>query len=160
MIMWKAAPDEHQPPLPAEESKEPQVVLGDVWMIDGKHINSLLANQGHVDRDAKYHSDLARNILTAASDEKKKDSYAELERALKESEKEKKKVMVEELQKEQEKEKQKDEPIGAAGWIGLALVGVIIIAAVGNFGREKKKKVNLNRKRGMFEKFWTKLKGS
>lgn len=160
MIWWKAAPDEHQPPAPAEGSKEPPVVIGDVWLIDGRHVNGHMAKEGHVDRDTKYHSDLARNILTAESEEKKKESYAELERALKESEKAKaeakKKIVAEEL----EKEKLKGEPIGLSGWIGLSFLGVIILAALCNFGRPSKKKVNLNRKRGPFERFWMKLKGA
>lgn len=156
MIWWKAGPDEHQSAPPAEGSKEPAVVYGDVWLYDGRHVNSMMAKAGHVDRDKKYHSELARNILTAESEEKKKESYADLERALKESATEKKKA----LEKELEKEKDAPEPVGMAGWVGLIFLGVIVLAALCNFGRDSKKKVNLNRKRGPFEKFWTKLKGA
>merc|ERR1739844_764981 len=136
----------------------PQVVVGDVWLMDGQHINSFMAKEGHVDRDQQYQSELARDILTAESDAKKKESYKELEKALKDSEKEKKKVVAEQRKKETEKKKKQDKAdpnaIGVGGWIVLACVGVLILGAAFNFGRPSKKKVNLNRKRGPFEKFW------
>jgi len=156
MIRWKAGPEEHQPPAPAEGSKVPQVIVGDMWMLNGRHVNSLMAKAGHVDRETVYTDELARNILQAESEEKKQESYKELERAMKESAKEKKKQYAAEL----EKEKDIPEPIGMAGWLGLGFLGLIVLAGLSNFGRGSNKKVNLNKKRGVFEKFWMKLKGA
>merc|ERR1712012_872048 len=134
MVFWKAGPDEHQPPAPAAGSKTPQVIVGDVWQMDGKHINSLMAKEGHVDRDQQYQSELARDILTAESDAKKQESYKELERALKESEKEKQKVATEQKKKEAAKKQAKADPnaIGVGGWIGLACIGSLILGAAFN----------------------------
>lgn len=157
MIWYKAAPDEHQPPDPAEsEGKDaPAVIVGDAWLIDGRHLNSLLAKEGHLVQEQQYHSDLARNILSAEADESKKESYKKLEEALRESEKEKKRMAEEKIAEE----KLKGEPIGVAGWIGLAVLGVTVVAGF-CYGGGSKKKVNLNRKRGTFEKLWMKLKGA
>merc|ERR1719410_2499678 len=138
MIWWKAAPDEHQPPPPAEDSKEVPTIIGDLWTTDGLHINGFMAKQGHVDRDTKYHSDLARNILTAESEERKKESYAELEKALKENQKEKLKAMEAHAKQQREeakaKEKAEKEAIGVGGYAALGMVAVLVLAALCNFG--------------------------
>mmetsp|Transcript_86872 Transcript_86872/g.218708 ORF Transcript_86872/g.218708 Transcript_86872/m.218708 type:complete len:291 (+) Transcript_86872:68-940(+) len=156
MVWWKAAPDEHQPATDADD-KGPAVVLGDVWLIDGRHVNSLLVKEGHLAQEEHYHSELAKDILSAAADKEKKDSYKKLEEALKESEREKRKIAEQKL----EEEKLKGEPIGFAGWLGLGVLLVIVLGALTNFGRGSgKKKVNLNRKRSAWESFWAKVKGA
>jgi len=163
MVWWKAGPDESQPEQPKEQEGEekgaepPALVLGDAWLIDGRHINSLLVSGGHLAQEEHYQSELAKDILTAAADKEKKDSYKKLEEALRESEKEKRKIAEQRL----EEEKLKGEPIDFAGWMGLAVVGVIVVGALTNFGRGSgKKKVNLNRKRGFWESCMAKLKGA
>ena len=80
MVWWKAAPEENQPKGDAE------TVVGDIWLFDGSHLNSLLKKEGHLMHVEEYKEELARNILTAEADEKKKESYKELEEALKENE--------------------------------------------------------------------------
>lgn len=151
MIWWKAAPEEAQP------SGDGETVIGDVWLIDGRHINSLLKKEGHLPHAEEYKEELARNILTAEADEKKRESYKELEEALKESEKAKQKA-----EKEAKKaEELKGEPIGFGGYLGLMVLVIIVVGVLTNFGRPNpKNKVNLNRKRGIFEKLWLKLKGA
>lgn len=136
IIRWKAGPDEHQPAAPAEGSKDPQVIVGDMWLSDGRHINGLLANAGHVDRDTVYKSELTRDILQAASEERKKEAFVELERAMRESAREKKKQYAAELAKE----KDAPEPIGVTGWIGLGLLVLMGLAGYYNFGRGSSKK--------------------
>ena len=51
------------------------------------------------------------------------------------------------------------ESVGLAGWIGMFSVILLVAAGVYNMPG-KKKKVNMNRKRGVFEQFWQKVKGS
>jgi hypothetical protein len=152
MVWWKAAPEEHQPKA-AEGSAEDPVMLADVWLIDGRHINTHLRDQGHLTHVQEYESELARNILTAHSDEKKKESYKELEVALKESEEARKKEA-----KEAAKEAEANipvEPLGIGAWIGLAMLALIIIGVATNFGKgSASKRPNLNRKKGFFEKLF------
>jgi len=155
MIWWKAAPAEVQPPR--SEDDDSQLIVADVWLIDGRHVNSLLKKEGHLVHINDYHTDLAKNILSAEAEEQKKESYKELEKALKESEEAKRRAA-----KEKAKEKLKEESteaLGLPGWTCLGVLTIIVVGAALNFGREpKKKKVNLNRKRGLFEQFWSKLK--
>merc|ERR550525_179959 len=147
MIWWKAAADEHQPP--AEESPGAEtVVFADLWLMDGRHINGMLTKEGHLAKAEHYQEELARNILTAASDEEKKKSYKELEEAIKESQKAKAQAQAVE---EQTQAEENVEGISFGGWVGI-LVVVAIVMGVFVCGPEKKKKVNLNRKRGFFEK--------
>jgi len=157
MVWWKLAPEEHQPKA-AEGSAEDPPMLGDVWLIDGRHVNTHLRDQGHLAHVQEYESELARNILTAHSDEKKKESYKELEAALKESEEARKKEA-----KEAAKEAEKNipvEPLGIGAWIGLAMLALIIIGVATNFGKgSASKKTNLNRKKGFFEKLFGGGKG-
>merc|ERR1719305_1281475 len=102
MVFWKEAPAELQPEV--EEGATP-VVIADAWTIDGRHITSMLTKAGHLKVDEKYKSEIAKDILSAEADEKKKDSYKKLEEALAESNKEK-----EEAQEEEEGEPV--EPLG------------------------------------------------
>merc|ERR1719161_1880765 len=95
MVFWKEAPEEHQPP---QVEGETPVMIADAWTIDGRHITSMLTKAGHLKADEKYKSELARDILLAEADEKKKDSYKKLEEALAQSNKE----------QEQADEKKKD----------------------------------------------------
>lgn len=155
MIWWKAAADEFQPKV--EEDATEQVVLADLWLMDGRHINTMLTTEGHLAKVEHYTEELAKNILTAESDEAKKQSYKELEEAIKASQKYK----AEEAKaaKAKAEAEMPVEGIGVGGWIGVGVVVSIIIAVI-VFAPEKKKKVNLNRKRGFFEKLWSKLKGA
>lgn len=154
MIWWKAAPDEAQP-----EQKEDAHLIVDVWLLNGMHVNGLLRDQGHASQIQEYESELAKNILTAAADEEKKESYKKLEEAMKESEKERKKAAAEEAKIAAANEP--GEPIGLTGWLGIATLVIIIIGACTNFGRgSKAKKTNLNKKRGCLERFWAKVKGA
>jgi len=156
MIWWKAAPDEHQPPKP-DDLEAAAVVIGDVWMIDGRHVNSMLAKLGHLEREELYNEELARDILTAEADVQKKKAYKDLEEALKESDKQKRKEAEERVKEE----KMKPEYFGMAGWFGLGTLGMIVVAALCNFGRPaQKKNKNMNKKRGPCEKLWMKLKGA
>merc|ERR1719456_508996 len=93
MVFWKEAPAELQPP--AEEGAT-QIVIADAWTIDGRHITSMLTKAGHLKADEQYKSEIARDILSAEADEKKKDSYKKLEEALAESNKEKEEAQEEE----------------------------------------------------------------
>merc|ERR1712014_103179 len=114
-----------------------------------------MGKEGHLASASEYESDLARNILSAAADEEKKESYKKLEEALKESEEARKKEAAE--AKAQAAANEPPEPIGIAGYLGLAMLAILLIGACMNFGREGKKgKTNLNRKRGFFESFWKK----
>lgn len=146
---------------PVEQS-DASTVLVDAWSIDGRHINSMMKSEGHLAHQEEYTSELAKDILSVAAEKSKQESYKELEQALKESQKaereERKKARAKAAEEAQAEEE--SEPIGLAGWCGIAMLGVIVLGALTNFGKGSNKKVNLNRKRGMFEQFWMKLKGS
>ena len=151
MVWWKAAPEENQPKGDAE------TVVGDIWLIDGRHINSLLKKEGHLMHVEEYKEELARNILTAKADEEKKESYKELEEALKESEKAKRKAAKEEKMAE---DLAKTEPIGFGGYVGIWMLATLVIGVMTNFGQPTKKKINLNRQKGPLKRLWTKLQGA
>jgi len=152
MVWWKAAPEANQPKGDAE------TVVGDIWLIDGRHINSLLKKEGHLSHVEEYKEELARNILTAEADEKKKESYKELEEALKESEKAKRKAAKDEKQAE---DLAKTEPIGFGGYVGILMLATLGLGVATNFGQPRtQKKTNLNRQKGPFERLWSKLKGA
>jgi len=155
MVWWKAAADEFQPK--GEDPSGEAVVLADLWLMDGRHIPTMLVTEGHLAKTEHYAEELARNILTAESDAVKKESYKELEEAIRESQKYK----AEEAKAAKAKAEadMPAESIGLGGWVGIVvLVGVVAAAFL--LVPEKKKKVNLNRKRGFFEKVWSKLKGA
>lgn len=158
MIWYKVAPETFQQPAPSAGS-EPDIVVADLWSIDGKHISTALKKDGHLGETQEYETELGKDILTVASEEEKKDSYKKLEEALKESEKAKKEAAKAAKKKVEEEEAAESEPIGMAGWLGLVMLGVIVVGAATNFGRKSNKKVNLNRKKGPLERFWNKLKG-
>jgi endonuclease YncB( thermonuclease family) len=161
MIHYKVAAEQYQP-APAEDGHE--VFLADVWLVGGRHINSLLKKEGHLIHAEQYKEELARDILSAEADESKKQAYKDLEEALKESEAAKAKERAEKVaaQKAAEKaEAEKGEPVGLAGYAGLMVFLAILIGALTNFGRApEKKKVNLNRKRGFVGRLFAKLKGN
>jgi hypothetical protein len=161
MIWWKAAPDAHQP---SSESSDAQVTVADVWLIDGRHVNSMAKKEGHMLHLEQYQEELAKDILTAEAETAKKQSYKDLEEALKESEAAKAKERAARAEAERaakKAEEDKGEPLGLAGYCGLAVILVIVVGVATNFGRgSQQKKVNLNKKRGFFGKLWLKLKGA
>merc|ERR1719199_1458387 len=88
MMLWKAAPEEHQPKDDDEDDEDldGRIVIADAWTVDGRHIPSLLTKEGYLVASPVYESEFAKDILSAAADEEKKDAYKKLEEALKESE--------------------------------------------------------------------------
>jgi len=87
MMLWKVAPAEHQPKEDEEdEDLDGKIVIADAWTVDGMHIPSLLTKEGRLVASPMYESEFAKDILSAAADEEKKDAYKKLEEALKESE--------------------------------------------------------------------------
>ncbi|CAK0856520.1 unnamed protein product [Prorocentrum cordatum] len=125
--------------------------------MDGRHVATMLVAEGHLAGAEQYTEELARDILTAGSDEAKKRAYRELEEAIKESQKH----TAEETKAAKTKAEADLPPegIGLGGWVGIfMLVGILTWAVF--LAPAKKKKVNLNRKRGLFEKMWLKLKGA
>jgi endonuclease YncB( thermonuclease family) len=148
MVFWKEAPAELQPEV--EEGATP-VVIADAWTIDGRHITSMLTKAGHLKSEEKYKSEIARDILSAEADEKKKDSYKKLEEALAQSNKEQE-------AKEEEEEEDPVEPLGISGWIGIAVLVVTVGGALTNFGRPTSKRTNPNKKRSFFQSILSKLK--
>merc|ERR1719276_830263 len=160
MMLWKAAPEEHQPKEDEEdEDLDGKIVIADAWTVDGRHIPSLLTKEGHLVASPMYESEFAKDILSAAADEEKKDAYKKLEEALKESEAAKAAERKAQQEAQRAEEEAEDvEPIGFGGWLGLVVLAVLVVGALTNFGREDKKKVNLNRKKGLFEKLWNKVK--
>lgn len=157
MIWYKAAPAEKQAP---NNTDGPDVVLADVWSIDGKHLNSMLKKDGHLSDEQHYELDIGKDILTAAAEVEKKDSYKKLEEALKESQEAKKAAAQAARAKAEAEEAADVEPLGLPGWIGIGTLVVLIVGVATNFGRPSTKKVNLNRKKGPLERFWMKLKGA
>lgn len=156
MIWYKAAPEDLQ--APSTPGAEPDTVIVDLWTIEGRHIPTELKAKGHLDDAKEYEYELAKDILTAAAEEEKKDSYKKLEEALKESEKAK-----QDAAKAARAEQEAQEPgegFGIGGWLGVISLLVIVLGALTNFGRGSNKKVNLNRKKGPLEQFWMKLKGA
>lgn len=152
MVWWKAAPDEVQ----TDDGK----TVGDAWFFDGRHVNTAQTRAGHLIRVEEYQSDIAKDILQAAAEKDKQESYKKLEEALKESQKESKRLAQEEAKKRQQEREEEVEPIGTAGWLGIAMVLLIIVGVATNFGKDRKKKVNLNKKKGPLEQLWKKVKGS
>jgi len=159
MVWYKAAPENLQ--APSSDDGAPDVVIADVWTIDGKHITTSLTKDGHLaEANDGYKEELAKDILTAAAEIEKKDSYKKLEEALKESEKAKKEAAAA-ARAEQEQEEAADvEGFGFGGWMGMGMFGLLVLGAATNFGRGSNKKTNLNRQKGFFEKFWMKIKGA
>lgn len=157
MIWYKAAPDAVQP---ANSSDATPMVFADVWSIDGKHISSFLKQEGHLSEEQVYETELAKDILTVASEQEKKESYKKLEEALKESEKAKQEAAKAAREQAEEEEAAQVESFGFAGWLGVIMVLLLVAGAATNFGRPSHKKANLNRKKGAFERFWMKIKGA
>merc|ERR1712216_109042 len=138
MIWYKPAPDAVQP---ANTSGTIPVVFADVWSIGGKHIGNSLRKDGHLLDEKAYETDLAKDILTVASEEEKKDSYKKLEEALKESEKAKQEAAKAMRAKaEEEDATEHAEAFGLAGWVSVGMVLIIVIGAATNFGRPTNKK--------------------
>merc|ERR1719276_560257 len=161
MMLWKAAPDEHQPKEEEEdEDLDGKIVIADAWTVDGRHIPTMLTKEGHLAAAPVYESEFAKDILSAAADEEKRESYKKLEEALKESEAAKAAERKAQQAAQKAEEEAKDiTPIGIGGWIGVIVLSLLVVGALTNFGRADKKKVNLNRKKGGFEKLWAKVKG-
>jgi hypothetical protein len=159
MMLWKAAPEEHQPKS-EDEDLDGELIIADAWTVDGRHMPTLLKKEGHLVASPMYESELAKDILSAAADEEKREAYKKLEEALKESEAAKAAQRAEEARAQQALEDAENaEPIGLGGWIGLGVVAILVVGVLTNFGRQDKKKVNLNRKKGLFEKLSGKLSG-
>lgn len=157
MIFWKEGPESAQ--LEGQGEATIPTVVSDVWTIDGRHINGILHKAGHLTKTEEYQSDLAKDILTAAADDGKRDQYKELEKALKENEDFKKQQRA--AQQAEEQEAEDVEYFGMAGWLGMLVVIILVVGAATNFGRPPKKgKLNLNKKKGFFENLMSKVKGS
>merc|ERR1712146_453197 len=119
-----------------------------------------MGKEGHLSDEKAYETDLGKDILTVASEEEKKQSYKELEEALKESEKAKQ-AAAKAARAEQEKEEAENvESIGVVGWLALGLLVALGVGAFFNFGRAKKSSKNMNRKLSTCEKFMNKFKSS
>merc|ERR1712139_701675 len=132
-----------QPPSSADG--EPQVVIADLWAIDGRHLNTALKKDGHLSAIQEYESELAQDILTAKAEEEKKESYKKLEEALKESEEHKRKMAKEAKAKQEEEEEAADvEHFGLAGWAAISFCIILVLGVASNFGRPSKKKISLN----------------
>jgi len=157
MIWYKAAPDSVQT---ANSTDAAPSIIADVWTSHGQHINSFLKKEGHLSDEQAYETDLAKDILTVAAEVEKKESYKKLEEALKESEKAKKEAAKADRAKAQEEESAEVGSFGVPGYLGVSVLLAIGAGVLTNFGRPSNKKVNLNRKKGHFERFWMKLKGA
>lgn len=151
MIFWKPAPDELQP----KDEGDKNVVLADAWTIDGRHITSMLTKAGHLHENKEYENELARDILSAEADERKKEQYKKLEEALKESNDAKAAAAEEE---EEEQAEDDSEPIGVGGWIGLIMIVALVLGTATNFGKGWKKRTNPNKKRGFIGNLLAKFK--
>lgn len=161
MIWYKAAPEDKQPA--ASDKDTPDVVIADLWTHEGKHISTALKKEGHLTHVDHYEEELAKDILTAAAEVEKKESYKKLEEALKESEAAKKAAAKAAKGEQQaEEEAQEVEGLGVAGWMGIAVLGTLVVGVATNFGRPTSKKVNLNKKKptGFFGSLMSKLKGA
>lgn len=158
MIWYKLAPSTVQP---QNASGAIPMVFADVWSIDGKHLSSVLKNGGHLSEAQDYSSEIAKDILTVAAEVEKKESYKKLEEALKESEKAKQDAAKASRSKAAEEEAAANvEGFNLADWIGMAVALLLVIGAATNFGRASSKKVNLNRKKGVLERFWMQFKSA
>eukprot|EP00450_Noctiluca_scintillans_P004294 CAMPEP_0194484664 /NCGR_PEP_ID=MMETSP0253-20130528/5926_1 /TAXON_ID=2966 /ORGANISM="Noctiluca scintillans" /LENGTH=255 /DNA_ID=CAMNT_0039324509 /DNA_START=121 /DNA_END=888 /DNA_ORIENTATION=- len=156
MMLWKAAPEEFQP-------KDGSFTLADVWTSDGRHIPKLLKSEGHLVHADDFDSEWARDILSAEAEKSKAEQYRKLEEALKEDalEKRKEAKAQREAQKKAEEDAEASEPFGLVEYCALGVFLILVVGAFFNFGRAKtSSKTNMNRKRGLFEKFWIKLKGT
>merc|ERR1719440_306684 len=136
MIWYKAAPDAVQ----STNSSGSPVILADVWTTDGRHVGNFLKKEGHLSDEQVYDTELARDILTVAAEEEKKESYKKLEEALKESEKFKQEAARAARAQAEEEETAENENFGFSGWTGVAMVLVIVLGAATNFGRPSNKK--------------------
>lgn len=148
----------HYKPAPIQQDVY-GAILADAWSSDGKHIVNFLKKEGHLSHEQVYETDLAKDILTVASEEEKKENNKKLEEALRESH-EAQREATKASQVQAEQKEAAAEGLGLAGWIGIAMVAALAVGAATNFGKTSNKKVNLNRKRGLVESFWRKLKGS
>lgn len=160
MIFFKEAPAEAQPVL-KEGEPEPEIpmVVSNIWTIDGRHVNTILAKAGHLAKTEDYVDEMAKDILTAAADDSKRDQYKKLEEALAENEKAKKEAKAK--QQEEEAEAEDVEYFGLAGWLGMIVMIVLVVGALTNFGRPKQaKRLNLNKKKGFFDGLMSKVKGN
>lgn len=164
MVWYKAAPDASQPASSGDGS--PDIVLADMWNKGGRHINTALKKDGHLSEAEEYHSELGKDILTAAAETEKANSYKKLEEALKENEKEKRendkanRAKAKEGEAAREADEAAAEGFGLAGWLGILMLVFLVIGVATNFGQPSNKKTNLNRKKGTLEQFWMKLKGA
>jgi hypothetical protein len=156
MMLWKAAPEEFQP-------KDGAFTLADVWTSDGRHIPKLLKSEGHLVHNEDFDSEWAKDILSAEAEKSKAEQYKKLEEALKEDAQEKRREAKaqREAQRKAEEDAVASEPLGFVEYTALGVFLILVVGAFFNFGRAKTApRTNLNRKRGVFEKFWMKLKGA
>merc|ERR1719215_948334 len=146
MVWYKPADAEHQPPAEtSEDGKAEEVILGDIWTTEGRHINSLLLKEGHVTAANHYEEELARDILQAESEKGKEQAYKDLEEAIKESEREKAKAAAEEkaAAKKRQIDSEPAEPLGFSGYIGIAvIVGIVGFSVWASFQTKKKNNPN------------------
>lgn len=156
MIWYKTAPDAVQ----STNSSGTPVIFADVWSTDGRHIANFLKKEGHLSDEQLYDAELAKDIFSVAAEAEKKESYKKLEEALKENEKHKQEQAKAARAKEQEEEAAETESLGLSGWMATSMLLLIALGAATNFGRPSNKKANMNRKRGAWDRFWMKIKGS
>jgi hypothetical protein len=144
MIWFKAAPADLQP---ANETGKPSIVIADVWNTEGRHLPLFMKKEGHLDDAKEYECDLCKDILSVAAEEEKKESYKKLEEALKESEKAKKEAAKAAREKAQQEDEEEHEGLGFGGWVAISILLMIVVGVLTNFGRPKKTKNNLNKKK-------------
>jgi hypothetical protein len=138
MMLWKAAPEEHQP---QQQEGADRVVVADAWTINGLHLNTKMQKDGHLVEKRQYTSEFTGDILSAKAETSKKEAYKKLETALKENEKHEKKKKKEEAQKLKEQDEAEDvQPIGVGGMLGLGMLGLLVVGVFTNFGMKGKKK--------------------
>jgi len=157
MIWYKAAPE---PMQRANSSDAVPVILADVWTTEGRHISSLLKTEGHLAEVKTYEEELAKDILSVAAEQQKKEDYKKLEEALKESEKAKQEAARASRAQAEAEEANEVESIGLGGWVALLMVVALAVGVATNFGRPSQKKNSLNRKKGACERFMSKIKGA
>eukprot|EP00933_Yihiella_yeosuensis_P050668 TRINITY_DN48467_c0_g1_i1.p1 TRINITY_DN48467_c0_g1~~TRINITY_DN48467_c0_g1_i1.p1 ORF type:complete len:265 (-),score=108.21 TRINITY_DN48467_c0_g1_i1:438-1232(-) len=125
MIWYKEGPKDIQKP---SEGKD-EIIIGDMWTTDGKHLPSAMVDLGHLTSAKEYEEELATDILQAKAEKERKDQYKALEDALKDTRKE-----AEQAERAAREEAAKNAPpapkpagrYDLAGKMGLLLGGFLI----------------------------------
>ncbi|CAE7649478.1 unnamed protein product [Symbiodinium microadriaticum] len=77
MIWWKAAP-----PSVQRTEDASNILVADVWTIEGEHLPSYMVQKGYLLAVQEYEEELAKDILSVASAKEKQEQYQALEEAL------------------------------------------------------------------------------